>query len=440
MVVMVFLRRFLLALTVLASAAANVGGQSVWTKQNSGVSNCLNAVIWTGAGLAAVGDTGTILMSNDGSTWTKKVSGTAAKLLSAAWNGSTYMVTGDSVAFQYGGLVLTSSDGNSWRNPSLNPLHPIHSVIWTGSQFVASSDSTLGTANSEILTSSDGARWTRKLWAQRYSLSCVAWNGNRLVAVGSDMYWAGYCVGSLSVFGSAGLIATSLDGTNWDSSYVGSNTIGDSTKGLSSVVWTGNQFVAVGYPRYSGCVFRHDSAVILTSADGITWTNRISGVEKSLNSVTWSGTRLVAVGDGGTVIASQNGIAWYSHSTGTSARLMSVCWMGDKFVAVGDSGTIITALQDPAEVRHGIKTDETMRRFDVRVWGSTVFVNLPSSFQGRKVEIQMYSMTGRKIMSFTTIPADTRIVLDIRHCASGSYQLMCKGNGITLRKTFVACR
>jgi len=58
---------------------------------------------------------------------------------------------------------------------------------------------------------------------------------------------------------------------------------------LSSVCWSGTQFVAVG---------DHDSgdAYILTSPDGITWTERVNPINIQLNSVCWADTQFVAVG------------------------------------------------------------------------------------------------------------------------------------------------
>ena len=60
--------RFFLALAVLAGLAANASGQSVWTKENSGVQAYLRTVIWSGSQCVVVGDSGIILMSADGKT------------------------------------------------------------------------------------------------------------------------------------------------------------------------------------------------------------------------------------------------------------------------------------------------------------------------------------------------------------------------------------
>ena len=49
---------------------------------------------------------------------------------------------------------------------------------------------------------------------------------------------------------------------------------------------------------------------ILTSSDGISWTERTSGTTKNLYGVTYGGGLLVAVGDNGTILTSSSGTSW----------------------------------------------------------------------------------------------------------------------------------
>lgn len=70
---------------------------------------------------------------------------------------------------------------------------------------------------------------------------------------------------------------------------------------LSGVVWSGSQFVAVGY-----------AGTIVTSPDGHTWTTQTSGTSNDLSGVAWSGSRseFVAVGKAGTILTSPDGSTW----------------------------------------------------------------------------------------------------------------------------------
>ena len=60
---------------------------------------------------------------------------------------------------------------------------------------------------------------------------------------------------------------------------------------------------------------------ILTSSDGISWTERTSGTTKNLYGVTYGGGLLVAVGDNGTIITSSSGTSWTSRTSGITKNL-----------------------------------------------------------------------------------------------------------------------
>ena len=103
---------------------------------------------------------------------------------------------------------------------------------------------------------------------------------------------------------------------------------------LSSVVWTGTQFVAVG-----------SHGDIRTSPDGITWSGQNSHTTEDLSSVVVSDTPLlVAVGTGGTILTSPNGVTWTVQHSGITQDLWSVAWTDSfLFVATGSGGTILTS-------------------------------------------------------------------------------------------------
>jgi len=80
----------------------------------------------------------------------------------------------------------------------------------------------------------------------------------------------------------------------------------DKTKGL---------FVSVG-----------ESGTILTSSDGITWTERTSGTPKELYGVTYGNGLFVTVGFFGTILTSPDGITWTERTSGTSKYLRGVTY------------------------------------------------------------------------------------------------------------------
>jgi len=104
------------------------------------------------------------------------------------------------------------------------------------------------------------------------------------------------------------------------------------------VAWTGSQLVAVGggnYPTYSG--------VIVTSPDGVTWTNRSPASKPEFHGVVWAGSQAVVVGLEGNVLTSPDGITWTSRKPGTVSELQTVVWTGNQLVVAGENGLILTS-------------------------------------------------------------------------------------------------
>ncbi|HBI22552.1 MAG TPA: hypothetical protein DDY37_08275 [Legionella sp.] len=66
--------------------------------------------------------------------------------------------------------------------------------------------------------------------------------------------------------------------------------------------------------------------VILTSQDGVNWTQQSSGTVRNLNRVVWvnNGNQFVAVGSFGTILTSPNGIDWTPQVSGTTLTLSGV--------------------------------------------------------------------------------------------------------------------
>jgi len=58
-----------------------------------------------------------------------------------------------------------------------------------------------------------------------------------------------------------------------------------------------------------------DEGTILTSSDGITWTESVSGTEENLNAVNYASNigQYIAVGDNNTIIKSDDGVTWTNH-------------------------------------------------------------------------------------------------------------------------------
>lgn len=78
------------------------------------------------------------------------------------------------------------------------------------------------------------------------------------------------------------------------------------------------------------------------SGAGTTWTLRIP-VFNDLKGVTYGDGLFVAVGEDGTILTSTDGVNWTERTSGTRAWINNVTYGNGTFVAVGDHGTILTS-------------------------------------------------------------------------------------------------
>jgi hypothetical protein len=276
----------------------------------------LHRVIWTGEKFVAVGDA--IFVSHDGISWTRiqptqplwssliDISYANGKyvaigekfiavsddltswkyewsdhdyrrLMMIAWSGTSWVVSGYTPQFDcplgicitVNPFVLRSADSDAWREVGIGDHVLFSGVVWTDSQFV-------GMAGRIRITSVDGVVWERDS-ASTLIDGNLSWTGEELVCIGglsrSQVYsfdgqsWTargsvseGSCVilaDTLYVaVGLLGGVYTSVDLDTWATRH--------SVHGWSlwDVVWNEQIFVAVG------------ASTILTSPDGITWTER----------------------------------------------------------------------------------------------------------------------------------------------------------------------
>lgn len=86
------------------------------------------------------------------------------------------------------------------------------------------------------------------------------------------------------------------------------------------------------------------NGLIETSPDGLTWTQRTSGITANLNTVKWISavSKYIAVGDSGYVLSSVDGISWNATQT-VITSVKSVAYFDGKYVIVGSNGNIYTS-------------------------------------------------------------------------------------------------
>ncbi len=294
-----------------------------WTARISRTTKYLRAITaisTAGTRLVAVGDRGTVIISDDsGKNWASRTSGTEGDLLGIVAIGTD---RGNKlVAVGREETVITSTDnGDTWdfetsmtTQLALNAITAINTE--SGSRLVAVGE------NGIVRTSDDsGKSWT----AQISGTAGHLWG---VTAIGTDR-------GSrLVAVGAGGQVVISDDnGESWAARISGTGGLH-----LISITAIGSRLVAVG-----------DGDTAITSIDsGESWKVLTSGTGK-LTNITAIDSRLVAVGLNGRVITSGNrGELWTVQASGTSSHLISITAIGiesgSRLVAVGENGTVITS-------------------------------------------------------------------------------------------------
>jgi hypothetical protein len=269
----------------------------------------LREVAWNGTRFVAVGQQGTLLVSDDCITWSIVASG--ADLRGLAHDGSRFIAVGDN------GRVAVSSDADTWEyRHTGDDSHYLYDLVWDGSRYLAvgqtyslrSDDLYSWLASWEGATSVDTAVvWDGSQFVKTTDYGILIWDGVTLHTGTEDPWW------QWSLF---------------DSSYP--------YPVLNDIIWASSQFVAVG-----------NNGRIYTSPDATetsTWTEQASGTTSNLEAVAEGAGRLVTVGAAGTILTSDNGgVTWAVQDSGSSDTIYDVTWTGSRFVAVGYSGLILTS-------------------------------------------------------------------------------------------------
>jgi photosystem II stability/assembly factor-like uncharacterized protein len=306
--------------------------------------------IWTGDGrrLWTVGESGTILRSDDGKQWKPLASGTEQFLrsITGSNNGSRLWVVGDN------GTLLESEDGEHWKSRDSGTQNDLRSIYSTtdGKHLWA-----VG-AQGTIRESEDGEHWIPQASGTQNDLQAILGNsdGKRVWAVGaegtilqldSEGRWKSTYSGPrehlvsifqtqdsshLWILAANGRVLESDDGEHW--------TVSDtaSTQHLTSLFGVGNG---------SGLWAVGNNGQIMKSEDGTHWNSLASPTQCNLRSLvgTRDGNLLWAVGEQSTILQSEDGQHWHPLTTAIQNDLTWIVGTSDgrRLWAVGNRGTIL---------------------------------------------------------------------------------------------------
>ena len=278
----------------------------------------------------AVGASGTLLTSSDGTTWTAQTTGTTNALRAVAYDGSSTLV-----AVGWSGTILTSSDGTTWTAQTSGTSNDINNVTYSGSAFVAVGD------NGTLLSSTDGTTWTDR------TSGC---------GMTGDMWDIAMTSGIGVVVGDNGSIYTSTDRGSTCTARSSGTTVE-----LNELLYGDSTFVAAG-----------DNGTVLTSSDGITWTSRSSSTTNDLYGGAYTdsnneGNKIFAlVGASGKLISSNSAYTTWTPielSSISTGSLYGIARGGTTWVIVGPSGYISSISDSDSDVTTRTSgTTEYLRR------------------------------------------------------------------------------
>ncbi|TXK77841.1 stalk domain-containing protein [Paenibacillus sp. N3.4] len=250
--------------------------------------------------------------------WSKLASMEANDLNDVVVNDAhTYVAVGD------GGTILRSNDGRQWQSVDASTTDNIKAVTTNGTKFVAVGDQ--GT----ILSSDDGSRWSsgtldisltvgdfssaedqqiinkstivawdRTIQPAVTRISSVIWDGQKFVAVGDwhERFPSKFSSSELSDF-TGFLVFVSEDGVNWNARKV--NYDRQHVYKMTGVMYP-DQFSKL---IYTGSMYvattrssNTGSSAIFTSPDLDTWTLSVPNNKISINDAIYSNGQIIAVG------------------------------------------------------------------------------------------------------------------------------------------------
>lgn len=279
-------------------------GTGSWTSvKRSVTADNLSAVTFGGGKYIAIGNAGNsgpmeTFSSTDGKSWTRTATNINAHANAIAYMQNRYVVAADN-----GEVALSSPLG--WTAVYATEACDFRGLAY-GNGLIVATGGYQGQACIE--TSADGQRWTHRTTTGP-ELYEIAYGGGAFVAVGDDIGETG------------GNIQLSADATSW--TRIATHIPGD----LRGIAYGGGMFVAVG-------------DVILTSPDGSVWARSDYEPQLMLRAVAYANGVFVATGDGGVIVTSKDGLSWTQRASGTDA-LYGVAAGGGKFIAVGENGAIL---------------------------------------------------------------------------------------------------
>lgn len=265
-----------------------------------------------------------VLTSSNALEWTELPSALnqAAQPNRVAFGNDTFVISA-SLSQDGSGHLLRSSDGAAWTDFPLPLSTSIFNLGFFQGLFVA-----VGIGPSSraiILTSPDGVDWQQRFDSPTAAFTQITYGNGKFVAFGKP-------IGAPA----NAFIATSPDGLNWQSA--GSNIILSDDLTHTAVAYNNGTFLLI-QPIITG------GLAVFTSPDAITWTPRDTAIQNlQLRALTTDGNQFVAAGNNGNLARSNDGINWTIQSAASDNNFRGVAYSNGACLAVGNGGAVALSL------------------------------------------------------------------------------------------------
>jgi len=283
-------------------------GGTTWRRQTSGTSRVLHSVHFSDANRGwAVGDFGTILTTDDGgAVWRSRTSGTKQSLECVYFFEGT---RGWAVGY-YGTILATTDGGATWKSQERPPSGSLHSVYFSD----ADRGWAVGDGGTILATRDGGETWGPQTSGTTNALTSVYFSS-------VDQGW---------VVGDKGTILVTRDGGKaWERQTSGTTDL------LYSVYF---------FDLERGWAAGANGTIVATGNGGAGWTPQTSRTRQHLRSVYFSGaSRGWVAGDSGTLLATgDRGMTWNTQASRYFPFARSVYFPdADRGWAVGHDGMIL---------------------------------------------------------------------------------------------------
>ena len=214
----------------------NSSNGTSWTSSSATCSSCgtdnvsINDVTYGNSTYVAVGQSGKILTSSDGTSWTSRTSGTTSSPIGITYGNSKFLTLTGTMdnGTANTATVLTSANGTSWASTSATCSScgtdnvSINDVTYGNSTYVAVGQS------GRILTSSNGTSWDNRSSGTTSNLIGITYGNSKFLTLTGTMD---------NGTASPATVLTSDNGTSWASTSATCSSCGTDNVSLNDFTY-----------------------------------------------------------------------------------------------------------------------------------------------------------------------------------------------------------